>query len=95
MATPGVENQAAEDAAKAKVSSHRDGQTDTTRAGSVAYRVDMRPTTVMEQSQMRGFDRTTMPVGVSDARPSEFESVGGRASADAVAARQLGTQGRN
>jgi hypothetical protein len=94
MAFPGMENQAAEDAAKAQVAHHRDSQTDTTRLGAVAYHVDMRPTTVIEQSQMGGYDRTTKPVGAGHAGDKDFESVGGRGSRDVIAARELGTQGR-
>lgn len=94
MAFPGMENQAAEDAAKARVASHRDAQTDTTRQGAVAFHVDMRPTTVIEQSQMGGYDRTTKPVGAGAPGSGDFESVGGRGSRDVIAARELGTQGR-
>jgi hypothetical protein len=66
---------------------------DTTLA-NVAFVVDMRPTTVLEQNQMGGYNRTTKPVGEADAKRDEFESVGGRGTGDAIAARQLGTNGR-
>jgi hypothetical protein len=94
MPTPGIENQAAEDAAKARVTNHRDGQTDTRSAASLAYTVDMRPTTLLEQSQMGGYDRTTKPVGNASVGSGEFESVGGRGARDVIAARELGIQGR-
>lgn len=88
------ENQAAEDAAKAQVTNHRDAQVDRRGKGAVAYTVDMRPTTVFEQSQMGGYDRTTKPVGAGTVGDREFESVGGRAARDVIAARELGIQGR-
>lgn len=94
MAFPGMENQAAEDAAKAKVTNNRDSQTDTRRPESVSYHVDMRPSTLVEQSQMGGYDRTTKPVGDAVAKPDDFESVGGRGARDVIAARELGIQGR-
>jgi hypothetical protein len=55
--------------------------------------VDMRPTTLLEQSQM-GFDRVNMPVGdATDARP-EIQTTGGRGTTDTEAAIRLGAQGR-
>ena len=95
MAYPGMENQAAENAAKAKVTNHRDSQTETATRGDVAFVVEMRANTVFEQSRNHGYDRTTKPVGVQPAAPSEWETVGGRASNDIIAARQLGSQGRD
>jgi hypothetical protein len=89
-----MENQAAEDAAKARVTNNRDSQTDTRSAASLAFVVDMRPTTLVEQSQMGGYDRTTMPVGNAAVGSAEFESVGGRGARDTIAARELGIQGR-
>ena len=94
MAYPGMENQAAEDAAKAKVTSNRDSQTDTRRPGAVSHHVDMRPTTLLEQSQMGGYGRTTKPVGAGTTGAGDFESVGGRGARDVIAARELGIQGR-
>lgn len=94
MAYPGMENQAAENAAKAQVTHNRDAQTETTRRGEVAFVVDMRPTTLVEQSQMGGYDRVTKPVGEAVAGNRDFESVGGRAARDVIAARELGIQGR-
>lgn len=91
----GEENQAAEDAAKPKMVSPRDVHVDTTRRGEVSFKVDMRPTTLLEQSQMRGFDRTTKPVGTSEARPDTWETAGGRALNDVLAARHLGALGRD
>jgi hypothetical protein len=72
----------------------RDNQTDTARHQDVASTVDMRPGYILEQSMMSGFDRTSKPVGQADPTPDEFQSTGGRGTADAVAARQLGTNGR-
>lgn len=95
MAYPGMENQAAENAAKAQITHNRDSQTDTTGRGAVSFVVDMRANTVFEQSRNHGYDRTTKPVGVQSASPAEWETVGGRASNDIIAARQLGTQGRD
>jgi hypothetical protein len=94
MDYPGMENQAAENAAKAKITTHRNDQTETTRRGEVAFVVDMRPTTVFEQSQMGGYDRVTKPVGQAEVGNRDFESVGGRAARDVIAARELGIQGR-
>jgi hypothetical protein len=91
----GQENQAAEDAAKPKVVGLRDAHVDTTRRGEVSFVVDMRPTTVFEQSQMRGYNRTTKPVGESEAMPEEWQTAGGRGSRDIIAARELGTSGRS
>ena len=94
MAYPGIENQAAENAAKAQVTHYRDDQTETTTRGDVAYVVDMRPTTVFEQSRMGGYDRVSKPVGEAAVGDRDFESVGGRAARDIIAARELGIQGR-
>jgi len=94
MAMPGIEDQGAEDAAKPRVNAMRESQTDTARFGSLSFHVDMRPGTVLEQSQNNGYDRTSKPVGAATPNPAEFESVGGRGSTDALAARQLGSQGR-
>jgi hypothetical protein len=91
----GQENQTAEDAAKPKVVGLRDAHVDTTRRGEVSFKVDMRPTTLLEQSQMRGYDRTTKPVGTSEANPANWETAGGRALNDVLAARHLGALGRN
>lgn len=94
MAYPGMENQSVEDAAKAKVTAHRSAQVDTRGKGEVSRYVDMRPTTLVEQSQMGGYDRTTKPVGAGSVDGGDFESVGGRGARDVIAARELGIQGR-
>ena len=94
MDYPGMENQAAENAAKAQITDRRGSETDTTRRGAVSHYVDMRPTTILEQSKMGGYDRNTKPVGAGEVSGREFESVGGRGSRDVIAARELGTQGR-
>jgi hypothetical protein len=72
----------------------RDNQVDRQMKANVAYEVDMRPTTILEESMMGGYTRTSKPVGVTDARPDEFESTGGRGTGDAMDARALGTNGR-
>lgn len=95
MEYPGMENQAAENAAKIKITNRRDAQTETTRRGEVSFYVDMSANTVLQQSQMHGYDRTTKPVGMVEADPERWESVGGRAANDAIAARHLGIQGNN
>lgn len=95
MAYPGMEDQAAENAAKAQVTHMRDSQTETARRGDVSFHVEMRANTVFEQSRNFGYDRTTAPVGEAPATRAEWETVGGRASNDILAARQLGTLGRD
>lgn len=72
----------------------RDDQTDAKRNQEVAYVVDFRPGTILEQSLGSGFDRTSRPVGQADPTPDEFQSTGGRGTGDAVDARALGTNGR-
>jgi len=64
------------------------------KKGDVAFYVDMRPTTIMEQNMMGGYDRTTKPVGAADVRRDEFESTGGRGTGDFIDAMRLGTNGR-
>lgn len=55
--------------------------------------VDMRPTTLLEQSQM-GFDRVNMPVGDATGPRPEIQTTGGRGTTDTEAAVRLGAQGR-
>jgi hypothetical protein len=95
MAYPGEEMQSREDAAKPQMMSLRESAVDRATRGEVSFFVDMRPTTLLEQSQMRGFERTTKPVGMGDPAPTRWETVGGRASNDVLAARQLGSLGRD
>ena len=72
----------------------RDNQVDRQTKASVGFIVDMRPTTLLEQNRMRGYDRTTKPVGVADAAPETWESTGSRGATDYIAAQQLGIDGR-
>jgi hypothetical protein len=95
MAYPGEENQMREDAAKPKIVFTRESAVDRATRGDVSFFVDMRPSTLLEQSQMHGYERTTKPVGMGDPAPTRWETVGGRASNDVLAARQLGSLGRN
>lgn len=59
---------------------------------------DFRPTTLLEQSQMGGFDRTNKPVGSKPADGSkdgeDVQTAGGRNLGDTIAAKQLGADGR-
>jgi len=95
MAYPGEENQMQEDAAKPKIVFTRESAVDRATRGEVSFFVDMRPSTVLEQSQMRGQTRTTKPVGVAEPLPTSWETVGSRGSRDTLAARELGASGRN
>jgi hypothetical protein len=95
MAYPGEENQMREDAAKPQITSYRESAVDRATRGEMSFFVDMRPSTVLEQSQMRGYERTTKPVGAAEPMPMAWETVGGRASNDVLAARQLGSLGRD
>ena len=95
MAYPGEEMQARENAAKAQITSYRESAVDRATRGDVSFFVDMRPSTVLEQSQNRGYERTTKPVGMANPMPTAWETVGGRASNDVIAARQLGSLGRD
>lgn len=63
---------------------------DTKKAGFV---VDMRPSTLLEQSQ-QGYDRVNMPVGEATTERAEYQTTGGRGSTDAEAATRLGANGR-
>lgn len=95
MAYPGEEIQSREDAAKPQMMSLRESAVDRATRGEVSFFVDMRPSTVLEQSQMHGHTRTTKPVGMADPAPTRWETVGGRGSRDTIAARELGASGRN
>ncbi len=55
--------------------------------------VDMRPTTLLEQSQM-GVDRVNKPVGDATAPRPEIQTTGGNNLIDTLAAIQLGAIGR-
>jgi len=95
MAYPGEEIQSREDAAMPRVMSYRESAVDRATRGEVSFKVDMRPSTLLEQSQRHGYDRTTMPVGMAEPAPLTWETAGGRASNDVLAARQLGSLGRD
>ena len=73
---------------------HRDNQTDTTRKGTVAFIVDMRPPTLLEQSLDGGYSRTTKPVGDARTAGPEIQTTGGRGMGDAVDAIRIGATGR-
>lgn len=60
---PGVENQAQEDARKAKVSTRHDEQTDTRTLGQVAFVKPMGPVTVGESDARDGATNTSEGVG--------------------------------
>lgn len=60
---------------------------------SVVFPMDFRPSTVLEQSQMRG-DRVNLPVGTPNAPAPEFQTTSGRGSIDTEAAARLNSQGR-
>jgi hypothetical protein len=64
--------------------------TDATRDGFV---VDMRPTTLLEQSIM-GADRVNLPVGDATGPRPEYQTTGGARIQDAVIAAQIGATGR-
>jgi predicted transcriptional regulator len=64
------------------------------RLGQVADWVDMRPTTLLEQSLNNGFDRTTKPVGAQTQEHAEAQTTGGRGTHDAVEAIRIGATGR-
>jgi hypothetical protein len=55
--------------------------------------VDMRPTTLLEQSVM-GIDRVNKPVGDATAPRPEVQTTGGRGLTDTESALRLGAQGR-
>jgi len=55
--------------------------------------VDMRPTTLLEQSQ-HGLDRINRPVGEAITEGAEYQTTGGRNLTDAEAASRLGANGR-
>lgn len=95
MAYPGEEIQSREDAAKPQITSYRESAVDRATRGEVSFYVNMAPSTLLEQSQNRGYDRTTKPVGMAEPMPAAWETVGGRASNDVIAARQLGSLGRD
>lgn len=65
-----------------------------TRRESVVEWVDMRPTTLLEQSLNNGFDRTTKPVGVQTQPGAEAQTTGGRNIGDALDAIRIGATGR-
>ena len=64
---------------------------DAKKAGFV---VDMSPSTLLEQSQMNGFERTTKPVGDAVTPEVAGQTTGGRGLIDTEAAIRLGANGR-
>jgi hypothetical protein len=56
--------------------------------------VDMRPSTLLEQSLMGGFERTTMPVGEKVTEAAENQTTGGARIGDAIDAIRIGANGR-
>jgi hypothetical protein len=64
---------------------------DTKKNGFV---VDMSPSTLLEQSQMNGFERTTKPVGDAITPEVAGQTTGGRGMSDTVAAISLGANGK-
>jgi len=64
---------------------------DAKKAGFV---VDMRPSTLLEQSLMGGFERTTMPVGEAVTENAEHQTTGGARMGDAIDAIRIGANGR-
>lgn len=63
------------------------------RKGNVAFALDFRPTTLLEQAQM-GHDRVNKPVGNPTTPGPEVQTTGGRGLTDTEAAMRLGAQGR-
>jgi len=63
---------------------------DTKKDGFV---VDMRPTTLLEQSLMGG-DRVNMPVGEATTEAAEYQTTGGARLGDAIDAIRIGANGR-
>jgi len=63
---------------------------DAKKAGFV---VDMRPSTLLEQSLM-GNDRVNMPVGEATTEAAEYQTTGGARMGDAIEAIRIGANGR-
>jgi len=63
---------------------------DAKKAGFV---VDMSPSTILEELQDGGFQRTTRPVGESPANETQTRGTGGARMGDAEAAARLGANG--
>ena len=63
---------------------------DTKKAGFV---VDMSPSTILEELQDGGFQRTTRPVGESPANEIQTRGTGGRGLSDFESATRLGANG--
>lgn len=57
------------------------------------FTVDMRPTTLLEQSLM-GNDRVNLPVGDKVTEAAEFQTTGGARLGDAIDAIRIGANGR-
>jgi len=55
--------------------------------------VDMRPTTLLEQSK-NGGDRINMPVGEAVTEGAEYQTTGGARIGDAIDAIRIGANGR-
>jgi hypothetical protein len=63
---------------------------DTKKAGFV---VDMSPSTILEELQDGGFQRTTKPVGQTAATGDQSRGTGGKGLIDTEAAMRLGANG--
>ena len=55
--------------------------------------VDMRPTTLLEQS-LHGNDRVNLPVGEAVTEGAEYQTTGGACMGDALDAARIGANGR-
>ena len=63
-------------------------------AKKAGFVVDMSPSTILEELQDGGFQRTTKPVGEAGANETQVLGTGGRGMSDTWAALQLGANGR-
>ena len=71
----------------------RDNQVDRLPKGAVAFTMDFRPTTLLEQS-LNGHDRVNKPVGIPTTVGPEIQTTGGARMGDAVVAINIGANGR-
>jgi len=72
----------------------RDDQVDRLPKGAVAFTMDFRPTTLLEQSLNDGHDRVNKPVGIPTTVGPETQTTGGARMGDAVVAINIGANGR-
>ena len=63
-------------------------------AKKAGFVVDMSPSTILEELQDGGFQRTTKPVGEAGTNETQVLGTGGRGMSDTLAALQLGANGR-